>query len=82
MKIFGSKPDPQPDPVRPDQVRRLAKAIWDKDTAGPADEAAHQSSGRPARWQARADAVLDATMRNSTDAEIRAAQQAVERGEL
>jgi hypothetical protein len=66
MGLFSKKPQPQPEPVRPEQVRRLkelGKAVN--------DAILFDVPGCP--YYPRARALLDAAIRNSTQAEIHAA---------
>lgn len=64
MGLFSKKP--QPEPVRPEQVRRLKKLGKAESDAILFDE-----PGCP--YYPRAKALLDAAIRNSTQAEIHAA---------
>ncbi|GAA2778201.1 hypothetical protein [Saccharopolyspora taberi] len=69
---FGRSKDTQPEqePVRPDQVHKLAKLMQDLDDTVYFDE--QQRPGGPYR---QAKAALDAAKRNSTAAEIRAGER-------
>lgn len=64
----------QPEPVRSAQVKRVAKALDARHDAAVCDEG---PSGR--REYKRAEATLDAAMRNATEAEIKAAYRAMRR---
>lgn len=73
MGLFGKKTPPQP-PVRNDQVRRLLKLGMEETDAADRDI---NEPGSP-KFN-RAKARMDAEMRKSTQAEIRAAHEALKR---
>lgn len=69
MKLFKGKPSTR-EPVRAGQVARVAAAFDARDDAVVLDVPGNTD-------YAKAQAVLDAVCRNSTDAEIRAARPGV-----
>jgi hypothetical protein len=74
MPRFSRKTPPAPTPVRPHQVARLRAAIKAEDDAGMFGTLPDAPDGLRRDWE-RAKAALAAVERNSTAAEIAAANQ-------